>query len=332
MSRRVLVAAASVLAACVSLLPATTPASSATPGARYVAGGTAVVREPGQAVVDDGSVICDTGDGAGAGGLCLPFGGGDSVEILDEVAGQEVAFQVCVDNNGDGLCTSPDNNPLCPDQIAFSHDDAGNFFNPVGPVPAGFLPGCPGGPWRGYVVFICNGVHAVGTASHSHPATSGTGRVAPGSGEGLGTFCGGGPRVSNKPYVLSPSAIGPTVPCTLEAAADPTAEAGTHAGTLKGGPVTTLAVDPTASVFGPVYISCAIQVGATRTTRIAGFGNGFAVTGPAFAGFIADEGEPIYACTTASVDYETFRYYDANLRTFTDDPNAPCVPIAQNAP
>ena len=331
MSRRALVAVASVFAACVSVLPALTPASSAAPGARYAAGGTAVVRQPGEAVLDDGSVICDTGDGVGAGGLCLPFGGGDAVAIADAAVGQNVAFQVCLDNDGDGLCTSPDNDPTCPDQIYFSHDDAGNFFNPVGPVPTGFLSGCSGGAWNGYVVFICNGAHLSGVNGHSHPATSGTGSVTSG-GEGQGTFCGGGPTVSNKPYVISPAAIGPTVPCTLTDVADATAETGNRAGILGGGPVAALAVDSTANPLATVRLDCIIRVNGFDQRSITGIGTGFASTGPVSIAFFADDDDVVEACTRASVNGGPYRYYDANQRVFTDDPTAPCLPDAQSNP
>ena len=162
---------------------------------RYAAGGTAVGRVGGQTFVDNGGAVCDRTHRAGSGGVCLPFGGGNGVEVLDAVHGQNVAFQVCVDNNHDNICgfspfdavgstTGP-----CADDIVFSHNDAGAFYNPVGPVPGGFRTGCatPAGSrsWNGYVVMLCEGAHD----THQHPATTGTARVT-GSPEGVGTFCG----------------------------------------------------------------------------------------------------------------------------------------------
>ena len=175
---------------------------------RYVAGGTAVVRDGGATLVDSGGMSCENATGNGGGGLCLPFGDGEpAVALHDDVNGEEVAFQVCIDNDGDGVCVSPDTSSPCPDQVFFSHNGAGEFFNPVGPLPTGFLDGCPGGPWRGYVVFVCEGVHrAPDGSTHEHPATSGTGTVTTG-GEGNGDFCGGtAPQPTRKPYVLAPVA------------------------------------------------------------------------------------------------------------------------------
>jgi hypothetical protein len=197
------VAVAAALAISPTLLP---HASAAGDTGRYVSGGTAVVRSGGQPAADNGSVVCDRGDGVGVGGMCLNFGGGDAVKIVDEVAGENVAFQACIDNSGDGVCTSPDNSFPCPDQVFFSHDDGGNFYNPLGPVPTSFLPGCHGGPWKGYVVFLCDGVHQDGVSAHTHEASSGRGEVTTG-GEGLGTFCGGwSANQSRKPYTVGSGA------------------------------------------------------------------------------------------------------------------------------
>ena len=206
---RVAVAASLVLTPGAVRSAAATPIGTETTfgsSARYVGGGTAVARADGQPLVDEGGVVCDDGNGVGVGGACLDFGGGNAVEIADEVAGENVPFQVCVDNSGDGVCTSPDNSLFCPDQVFFSHDDAGAFFNPVGPLPTGFSPGCAGGPWKGYVVMLCEGAHVVGTDAHSHAASSGTATVTSG-GEGLGTFCGGMPvRPTRKPYTVGSGA------------------------------------------------------------------------------------------------------------------------------
>ena len=191
-----------MLAACLCLTPAVMPDAAATGAeAQYVSSGTVAVRADGSTVVDEGALTCaDTDDvKAGVGGFCLPFGGGDAVAVNDTLAGQNVAFQVCVDNSGDGVCTSPDTG-TCADVVEFSHDDAGNFFNPVGPLPTGFTPGCGIGAYQGYVVFVCEGVHTAGTAAHAHPSGGGFGYVTS-DGEGLGTFCGGsGPAPTRKPY------------------------------------------------------------------------------------------------------------------------------------
>lgn len=188
-------------------LPSQQLPQAAAAGAQYVSGGTAVARANGQTAADEGVVVCDNGNGVGVGGFCLPFGGGDAIEVADEALGENVAFQVCVDNSGDGVCTSPDFG-ACADVVVFSHDDAGNFFNPLGPVPTGFASGCTGGPWKGYVVLLCEGVHAGGVSdeAHQHTASSGTGNVVSG-GEGLGNFCGGSPiQQSRKPYKVGSGA------------------------------------------------------------------------------------------------------------------------------
>ena len=194
----------SMLAFAVGALVVLAPTSSPAPAyaadpARYVSGGTVAARVNGGATVDEGYVVCDDGSGTGAGGFCVPFGGGDAVWIDDESAGENVAFQVCVDNSGDGVCTSPDSGP-CADSVVFSHADDGSFFNPVGPVPTGFAPGCGAGAYQGYVVFLCEGLHVFGASAHTHPATTGTGGVTTG-GEGSGNFCGGNPQPSRKAYL-----------------------------------------------------------------------------------------------------------------------------------
>jgi hypothetical protein len=166
----------------------------------YVSGGTAVYRENGQTRVDDGATVCFTATNSGIGGACLPFGTPNgAVGVVDAVSGTEVAFQVCIDNNGDGVCTDRGQKPNgegCQDQVYFSHGDDGLFHNPLGPLPTSRAPGCATtGGWNGYIVFVCEGVHTVpnGTASggqpHVHPATTGTISNAP-AGTGYGNFCG----------------------------------------------------------------------------------------------------------------------------------------------
>ena len=197
-----------VLAAVAVAVPLATPSSANRGGrASYDGAGTVVVKDAGKpATLDEGVTVCRTGAPEGFGGACLPFAPAPAqVHVLDDAFGEDVPFQVCIDNNGDGLCVSPDKGP-CADGIFFSHDDEGIHHNPVGPLPGGFTPGCPGGPWKGYVVFLCNGVaHNTGGGSHSHPATSGTITSSSGLGEGVGNFCGGSTQdPSNKQYVLVP--------------------------------------------------------------------------------------------------------------------------------
>jgi hypothetical protein len=175
--------------------------------ARYDGSGTQVVRVAGVTLVDEGSVTCSASTGAGTGGSCLRFNPATpdpAVFVTDDdpAIGTFVAFQVCVDNNGDGFCTSPAESGPCPDDIVFSHADGGAFFNPLS-VRAGFRPGCPGGPYPGYVVFLCAGTHVDGSA-HQHRATTGSSRLVTAM-SGTGNFCGGTQqRVSKKQYTITP--------------------------------------------------------------------------------------------------------------------------------
>lgn len=173
----------------------------ANPVVGYLGAGTFVLDPAGTTVVDNGGVVCYGATGDGVGGGCLPFpaGGreGGFVKVVDDDAGAAVAFQVCIDNSGDGICGGPQpSDGLCRDQIFFSHDDAGKFFNPLGPLPTSFAPDCGTGAFRGYVVLLCTGVHQpVGAAGpgapHTHQATRG--KILPASdGSGYGDFCGGG--------------------------------------------------------------------------------------------------------------------------------------------
>ncbi len=179
--------------------------ANAAASATYDQGGTTVVvRANGQSVIDNGGVICNS-EGPSVGGGCVDFavptpgtnGGGLSVDDADN--DEDVAFQVCVDNNGDGICGGPQGNSKlpCGDDQFFSHDDGGRFFNPLGPLPTSFRRGCTGGEWHGYVVFLCTGVHD-GTSSaggpgtpHTHGASSGVIKTTHDA-EGVGNFCGGG--------------------------------------------------------------------------------------------------------------------------------------------
>lgn len=165
--------------------------------AGYTAGGTFVVKSGGLTVVDNGGVVCDGLTGSGVGGGCLPFpildpaASGAFIGVTDDAAGAHVAFQVCIDNNGDGVCGGLQPDGVCVDQIFFSHADGGAFFNPLGPLPTRTLDGCAGA-FQGYVVLLCQGEHNDPQAGpHSHAVTQGTIAFAP-DGSGYGDFCGGG--------------------------------------------------------------------------------------------------------------------------------------------
>lgn len=161
----------------------------------YVGGGTFVVRTQFGTLLDNGGVVCDGTNGDGTGGGCLPFPKfareGGFVRVHDAQAGREVAFQVCIDNNGDGICGGPQGDDRCRDQIFFSHDDSGRFFNPLGPLPTSRLADCPTSGHDGYVVLLCQGAHEVGGSSHTHSVTRGSIGLSD-FGAGYGNFCGGG--------------------------------------------------------------------------------------------------------------------------------------------
>lgn len=268
--RKVLGAA---LAASLLLLPSPSSSASGAEG-HYVGGNTVAVRANGTTVVDEGGLVCGSANGnrAGNGGMCLPFGGGDSVYVFDAVAGENVAFQVCIDNSGDGFCTSPDSG-TCADVVQFSHSDDGSFFNPVGPLPTGFTSGCGAGAYPGYVVFLCEGVHVAGTNAHSHPAAGGTGVVTSG-GEGSGDFCGGQPaRPASKPYRDDE---GPKSPCRLQAVADVTSPSPQtlYEGVIETGPVRS--GDYGGAPGDPIEIECVLFVNGLGTVVSAASGTGVA--------------------------------------------------------
>ena len=163
----------------------------------YVSGGTFVIKTNGLTPVDNGGVVCQGMDGSGVGGGCLPFPvagpgtPGGFVGVNDNNAGNAVAFQVCIDNNGDGICGGPQTNDRCRDQIFFSHADGGAFFNPLGPLPTGPREGCLNA-FHGYIVLLCEGEHNDGKSTpHTHTLTTGT-IFAATQGSGYGNFCGGG--------------------------------------------------------------------------------------------------------------------------------------------
>lgn len=183
----------------------------------YVGGGTVVYKEQGAPPqADNGTLACHS-TGVAVGGGCIPFGAGNFVDVLDVLSGHNVAFQVCIDASGDGVCT--DLGPQaageipCADRMFFSHDDEGLFHNPLGPLPAAMPAGCGAtAPWQGYVVFLCEGVHVAGSSTgapggepHAHTATAGTisstGGLPP---SGFGNFCGTNGRREpvSKPYIV----------------------------------------------------------------------------------------------------------------------------------
>ncbi len=171
--------------------------------AQYEGNGASVVRVAGVTLVDSGQMTCSISTGNGTGGSCLrfdPLVPAPAILVQDSANGTNQAFQVCLDNNGDSFCTSPEQGP-CADDIVFSHADGGAFFNPL-TVPPMFRPGCPGGPFPGYIIFTCAGQHVDGTA-HSHSATNGSATLVSG-GTGSGNFCGGTQQnVSRKRYILT---------------------------------------------------------------------------------------------------------------------------------
>lgn len=278
------------------------PGAQAGPSARYVSAGVAVARGEGATVVDNGAVVCDGGNHVGVGGVCLPFTGDDAVSVADDELGENLAFQVCVDNNGDGLCTTNDPDPTCPDQMYFSHDDAGHFFNPVGPVATGFTSGCPGGAFDGYVVFLCDGVHAAPGNPHAHPATTGVVTLTTG-GEGVGDFCGN-PFVSKPYFATAPS---DDLTCGLSAYSDPNVTGGqdTAVGTLYGGPW---------HDTGSVQITCSVLVnGLMVVAAPTGSGTGVATTSGS-AAFTAEPWDSVTVCTDVVA---ATPYYDCDPVTTT---------------
>ena len=168
--------------------------------------------------VDNGAVVCqDTDDDQvpdhGQGGVCIPFTllAGDSVKVLDAspLIGANVAFQVCVDVSGDGVCTFGGNFSDCErDIIYFSHEtSSGANHNPLYVDPAlsfATFQECGSQGFPGYVVIVCAGVHAQARAGagagHTHEATEGFVQGALTGGTGQGDFCGA--PTAFKPYVV----------------------------------------------------------------------------------------------------------------------------------
>lgn len=167
----------------------------------YVAGSTVVVRQdPGAGTAaDSGFVECSTAPAPSTGGACIPWtAGGNAIKVVDQVNGTAVAFQVCVDNDGNQQCGGTPTIAGCDDDVVYSHFDNGSFSNPLA-APTSFRTGCPGG-YRGWVVILCQGAHASGGA-HTHEVTEGTVTSVTGGGPS-GEFCGPPPGVPGKPYFL----------------------------------------------------------------------------------------------------------------------------------
>jgi hypothetical protein len=202
----------------VPLVAADPPAGSAT----YVAGATAVVRAQKGTFADQGGAVC--GDASGFGGVCIAPA--PAVRVTDDALGRNVAFQVCADNDGDGLCTNGQVGP-CADQITFSHGDAPfGFSNPVVAPIIQPRSQCPLAV-QFLIVFLCNGsVHVDQTGPHVHPATSGTVAGAAVGGPS-GNFCGGGGPTGEgnggaKPYVYVDGDVNAALPGQVLGAGTPT--------------------------------------------------------------------------------------------------------------
>lgn len=165
-------------------------------------------------LADNGAVTCTNTDftggaASGLGGVCIPFGqlGGDSVYVQDDTHGTNLAFQVCVDNNGDGICTGNSEsflnlNGCANDMIVFSHESSsGVFHNPLW-IPPYFETtwnSCNPGftlAFAGYIVILCAGVDS-SPVVHQHEVDQGRVFGVTTGGGGHGTFCGGPTAAKN---------------------------------------------------------------------------------------------------------------------------------------
>jgi hypothetical protein len=180
-------------------------------------------------ILDNGAVVCDgvpDGNGVyhGHGGACIPFGTlgmtttiigydtngdpiygdvpNDSIYVHDDsVADDKIAFQVCIDNDGDGICGGsggsagdPGAGRECGDIIVFSHSTFGGAnYNPlwVGGMESHWQ-SCGGQGFPGYIVITCAGAHinAGDNSSHAHQATTGSVSGVLTGGTPSGDFCG----------------------------------------------------------------------------------------------------------------------------------------------
>lgn len=174
----------------------------------YTGGATFVARDgTGGTIADAGGVVCDgSGGGNSVGGACIPWSaGGTAISVVDDEPsiGTDVAFQVCVDHDGNRQCGGSPTVGGCDDALVFSHFDDGTFSNPLAVPSPGFKSGCPGG-FPGWVVFICEGAHNVGVDAHEHAATSGTITSVSTTGGASGQFCNNPPFQPGKAYRLAP--------------------------------------------------------------------------------------------------------------------------------
>lgn len=209
-----------LLAAVVAISLAAVPGVLAVSAYSYDGPGVVVLDAQRATIADNGAVVCEDADGdgvpeKGTGGVCIPFdqlpdtdsGEHPAVRVVDDEVGESVAFQVCVDNDGDGVCTfglkeNPVGDPAeCFDEIRFSHGDGVNV-NPLA-VPDGFaFPGCAdNGGFPGVIVAICAGAHeSASEGAHSHEATAGSAQTTTTTDTSTGDFCGA--RSSAKAYVV----------------------------------------------------------------------------------------------------------------------------------
>ena len=188
----------------------TLPGEALTPNSGYYSGaGTIVLGATGSGetdqliLVDNGAVTCTstnfaTGASAGIGGVCIPFNdlGGDAVYVKDNSHGTDMAFQVCVDMDGDNICTGNSESGQfsgCQDHIVFSHNSfSGDFINPlyIPPIFRSDYYMCGSAGFEGYIVIICAGLDSV-PAPHQHEASNGDVFGVTAGPTGFGTFCGG---------------------------------------------------------------------------------------------------------------------------------------------
>lgn len=159
--------------------------------------------------VDNGAIVCEDVDGdgiyeKGRGGTCISFAqfhatGMDSILVEDALAYRDVAFQVCVDANGDGVCGDGFfNDPFatgCRDIIYFSHSSfTGGYSNPM------YMPywaeqhfyNCGYGGFPGYIVILCAGAHQTqgDPTGHTHEVTFGQTYLDWGGAWPSGDYCG----------------------------------------------------------------------------------------------------------------------------------------------
>lgn len=165
----------------VLILAVAAPATAGYYEEEYTTSGT--VEDP-TATSQAGVVKCG-GIGGSVGGACIPFPmegrlnpdwEGVYITVRDYgPSSHRIPFQVCMDNDGDERCVA-DPAAECGDRIWANHNDDGTFHGSIGPLPAEYPSGCPGRNATGYIVIVCQGVHAPGdpvSSGHAHPASQG---------------------------------------------------------------------------------------------------------------------------------------------------------------